>query len=292
MKKLYSLEGNTQKLDGGAMFGNAPKAVWQKWMKVDTDNRIDLACRSLLVQEKNSDGSDKNILFELGIGAFFEPKMKQRFGVVESEHRLLQSLQQIGLTHQDIDLIVLSHLHFDHMGGLLSAYQEGHELQILFPNADILFSKEAWQRALHPHKRDRASFIAPLISALKNNPKIHLVDSTSHPLLGSDYHFHFSHGHTPGMMLTEIKMPQGPMVFCADLIPGQAWVHLPITMGYDRFPEKIIDEKEALFEQLLSRNGRLFFTHDPDYTSGRLVKNEKNRFCLSECQSQLVAQKD
>ncbi|MDQ7049482.1 MAG: MBL fold metallo-hydrolase [Enterobacterales bacterium] len=292
MKKLYTLEGNTQKLDGGAMFGNAPKAVWQNWMKVDEDNRIDLACRSLLVQEENSDSSKKNILFELGIGAFFDPKMKQRFGVVESEHLLLTSLHKIGLTHKDIDVIVLSHLHFDHMGGLLSAYEEGQPAAALFPNAEILVSKEAWQRALHPHKRDRASFIEPLINALKNNPKVHLVESSNHPLLGDDYHFHFSHGHTPGMMLTEIKMPQGPIVFCADLIPGQAWVHLPITMGYDRFPEKIIDEKEALFEQILSRNGRLFFTHDPVCCCGRLIKNEKQRFVLEDCQQQLIAQVD
>jgi len=289
MKKLYTLEGNTQKLDGGAMFGNAPKAVWQKWMTVDQDNRIDLACRSLLVQEEYADSKNKNILFELGIGAFFDPKMKQRYGVVESEHLLLKSLQQIGLSHEDIDIIVLSHLHFDHIGGLLSAYKEGQETTALFPNAEILFSKEAWDRALHPHKRDRASFIEPLINVLKTNPKVHLVDSSSHPLLGDDYFFHFSHGHTPGMMLTEITMPQGPIVFCADLIPGQAWVHLPITMGYDRFPEKIIDEKEVLFEQLVSRNGRLFFTHDPDCCCGRLIKNEKQRFSLIECEQQLIA---
>ncbi len=287
MRKLYSLEGNTQKLDGGAMFGNAPKAVWQHWMEVDDENRIDLACRSLLVQETFADASSRNILFELGVGAFFDPKMKHRFGVVESEHLLLESLAKINLTHEDIDLIVLSHLHFDHIGGLLSAYQEGVEPRVLFPNADFLISKPAWERAINPHKRDKASFLKQLIEPLINNQKVHLVDSASHSLLGEGYHLHFSHGHTPGMMLTEIAMPDGPIVFCADLIPGQAWVHLPITMGYDRYPEKLIDEKALLFEHLLAKKGRLFFTHDPAIACGRLDKNDKGRYILAEAQNNL-----
>ena len=94
MKKLYSIKGNSQRLDGGAMFGNAPKAMWQKWAAVDDHNRIDLTCRGLLVQE-----DERNILFETGIGAFFEPKLKQRFGIVEPNHVLLESLAEIGLSH-------------------------------------------------------------------------------------------------------------------------------------------------------------------------------------------------
>ena len=115
--KLTSLLGNSQKLDGGAMFGNAPKAMWSQWYPCDEENRIHLQCRCLLVQEE-----DRNILFETGVGAFFDPKMKDRFGVQETEHCLIQSLQAQGLSVDDIDIIVLSHLHFDHAGGLLPAY--------------------------------------------------------------------------------------------------------------------------------------------------------------------------
>lgn len=89
-KQFYSILGNSQKLDGGAMFGNAPKALWQRWVDVDEQNRIDLVCRALLVKD-----GDKNILFETGIGAFFEPKYKDRYGVQEDEHVLLQSLQDV-----------------------------------------------------------------------------------------------------------------------------------------------------------------------------------------------------
>ena len=80
--KLWSLEGNTQRLDGGAMFGNAPKAMWQKWIAPDAQNRIPLACRCLLA----TDLDGRNVLFETGIGAFFEPKLRERYGVVEERH--------------------------------------------------------------------------------------------------------------------------------------------------------------------------------------------------------------
>ncbi len=280
--------GNSQKLDGGAMFGNAPKAMWQKWVKVDELNRIDLACRCLLVKEQNDDGGTRHILFEVGIGAFFEPKLKDRFGVVESEHVLLNSLKQLELTDADIDVLVLSHLHFDHIGGLLSQYQEGQESQLLFPNATIVVGEAAWERSFNPHFRDRASFIPSLMNMLQQRENLVIVKGESHPVLGNGYRFHFSDGHTPGMMLAEIDMPNGPIVFCADLIPGVPWVHLPITMGYDRFPEKLIDEKQQLLSDLLKRNGRLFFTHDSETACGQLAINEKGRYILSESQAELV----
>ena len=107
--KLWSILGNSQKLDGGAMFGNAPRAMWSQWSPPDEHNRIALACRALLA----SPLAGKTVLFETGIGAFFEPKLRERYGVVEGEHVLLESLRAAGFEHEDIDVVVLSHLHFD-----------------------------------------------------------------------------------------------------------------------------------------------------------------------------------
>jgi glyoxylase-like metal-dependent hydrolase (beta-lactamase superfamily II) len=277
MKSLFSLMGNSQKLDGGAMFGNAPKAMWEQWVNVDQQNRIDLSCRTLLVKD-----GDRNILFETGIGAFFEPKFKERYGVVESEHVLLNSLRSVGLDHSDIDLVVLSHLHFDHAGGLLSAWQEGQEPELLFPNAQFLVGRKHWERAINPHFRDRASFLPQLNRLLEESGRLNLVDSESSELLGNEYRFIFSDGHTPGLMLTEIATQHGPLVFAADLIPGVSWVHLPITMGYDRFPEHLIEEKQALLDDLEQRSGWLYFTHDPQVAAGRVIKNDKGRYAVAD----------
>ena len=251
------------------MFGNAPKALWSRWMQPDDQNRIRLGTRALLCQEE-----DRNILFEAGIGAFFEPKLKKRFGVVEEEHVLLSSLGDIGLSPEDIDVVVLSHLHFDHAGGLLSQYREGEKAGLEFKNATFVFSEEAWQRSLKPHSRDKASFIPRLTELLKDENKVERVTGKSSTILGDDYRFWISNGHTPGLICTEIAMPDGPIVFASDLIPARSWVHLPITMGYDRFPEGLIDEKKELLTSLVERNGRLFFTHDLDCALASVSLNE------------------
>lgn len=281
MRTLTTLQGNSQKLDGGAMFGNAPKALWQRWMQPDELNRIDLGCRALLVQEEG-----RNILIEAGIGAFFSPEMKERFGVQESHHVLLDSLAKQGLTDQDIDIVVLTHLHFDHAGGLLSAWQDGEPAQLLFPNAQFITGAGQWQRANNPHARDRASYIPELLALLKNCGRLHLVedDSASFPLLGDGWRLHWSHGHTPGQMLPEVAMPDGPVVFPGDLIPGAPWVHLPITMGYDRFPEGLIEEKQALLNDLYARNGRLVFTHDPKVAIGGISRDDRGRYSVANPQ--------
>ena len=161
--KLWSILGNSQKLDGGAMFGNAPKAMWERWTSVDAGNRIDLACRALLASPLNG----KTVLFETGIGAFFESKLRERYGVQEARHVLLDSLGEAGFGHEDIDVVVLSHLHFDHAGGLLAAWEEGQPARLLFPNATYVVGAQHWQRALCPHPRDRASFIPELPGLLQ-----------------------------------------------------------------------------------------------------------------------------
>lgn len=270
---LTSILGNSQKLDGGAMFGNVPKSLWSKWITPDEQNRIPLVCRTLLIQENN-----KNILLEAGIGAFFDPILKERYGVVESHHVLLDSLQKKGLSHEDIDIVILSHLHFDHAGGLLSAWQQNKEPTLLFPRAKYVVGKIAWERAKNPHTRDRASFIPLLTKLLDESGRIVIVDSAQNDLLGSDYHFIYTHGHTPGMMHTVINMPEGPVVFAADLIPGVPWVHLPTSMGYDRAPEILIDEKKNLLDYLIKNNGRLFYTHDKDIALSNVHLDEKGKF--------------
>ncbi|MCC8364519.1 MBL fold metallo-hydrolase [Lysobacter sp. A6] len=279
--KLWSILGNSQKLDGGAMFGNAPRALWSRWATPDEGNRIALACRALLASPLNG----KTVLFETGIGAFFEPKMRERYGVVEDRHILLESLHAAGFEHEDVDVVVLSHLHFDHAGGLLAPWSEGRAPELLFPNATYVVGRECFERAKSPHSRDRASFIPELPGLLERSGRLELVDGAHSQALGKSVRFHYSDGHTPGLVLSEIVGPDtssgdahGGVVFCADLIPGRPWVHVPITMGYDRNAELLIDEKREFLEDKLARNVHLFFTHDPGCALAQVTRDDAGRF--------------
>lgn len=281
--KLWSIRGNSQKLDGGAMFGNAPKAVWEKWSPADDLNRIELACRALLASPLGG----KTVLFETGIGAFFEPKLRERYGVQESRHVLIDSLREAGFEHEDIDVVVLSHLHFDHAGGLLAPWSEGRGPELLFPNATFVVGATHWERARHPHPRDRASFIPELPGLLEASGRLEIVSGAHSQALGESVRFSLSDGHTPGLMLAEIG-GDGGVVFCADLIPGRPWVHLPVTMGYDRYPELLIDEKQRFLQDKVARGVRLFFTHDTQCALAEVVRDEKGRFATVNELTELV----
>ena len=237
-------------------------------------------------------------------------------------------MRAAGFSHEDIGAVVLSHLHFDHAGGLLAPWQAGYSPALLFPNAKFIVGKRAWERACQPHPRDRASFIAELQPLLEASGRLELVENEHSFTLGKHVRFTFSDGHTPGLMLAEVvpgrspnaseamdgrerppgrspnaseamdgrerlpgrspnaseamdgreRPPDSGVVFCADLIPGRPWVHLPVTMGYDRAAELLIDEKRAFLEDKLARQVRLFFTHDPACALARVTRGDKGRY--------------
>jgi glyoxylase-like metal-dependent hydrolase (beta-lactamase superfamily II) len=122
-------------------------------------------------------------------------------------------------------------------------------------------SRRAWERACAPHPRDRSSFIPGLTELLERSGRLEVVDAPTSAYLGPSVRFELTEGHTPGLMHAELG-GDGGVVFCSDLIPGRPWVHLPVTMGYDRYPERLVDEKRRFLEDKIARGVRLYFTHD------------------------------
>ncbi len=286
---LSAIEGNRQKLDGGAMFGNAPRPMWEKWLKPDAIGRIDLACRALLIEV---DG--QKILCETGIGAFFEPKLAERYGVQDPEtHHLLRSLEKLGIHEKDINTVILSHLHFDHAGGLLPPYAEiaAGRSDLLFPNARYYVGQEAWERNQKPHVRDRASFIPELGDKLLKSQRLTMIPTGTELApkdLPSCLSFFYTSGHTPGHMHTLIRGISSTALFCGDLIPGSTWLHSPITMGYDRFAEHLIDEKQELYSRAVPEHWLLFFTHDPVFVASYAQRDEKGRVIVDKPMKSMV----
>jgi len=283
--KLSSVESNRQMLDGGSMFGNAPKAVWSRWIQPDEIGRIPLACRCFLLEIEG-----KNVLIETGIGAFFEPKLADRFGVqTPDQHRLLENLEKLGIEEKDIDMVILSHLHFDHAGGMLPTFAEiqAKGERLLFPNAQYIVGQESWERANAPHERDRASFLPNLNHLLDASGRMKLIDPDRDTLFNGRIRFVKSSGHTPGQIHTVIQGETQTAFFAGDLIPGRHWVHVPITMGYDRYPEMLIDEKKQLYKTVTDENWLVLYTHDSDISASYVAKDEKGRFTFKDEQVEL-----
>jgi glyoxylase-like metal-dependent hydrolase (beta-lactamase superfamily II) len=283
--RLDAVLGNSQRLDGGSMFGNCPRALWERWCSPDEHHRIALGCRSLLVREPG-----RTVLLEAGIGAFFDPEARRRYGVREDRHVLLDSLAMRGVAPEDVDVILLSHLHFDHAGGVLREWREDEPPALAFPKAHYVVGREAWERACRPHARDRASFVPGLTDLIAATGRLEVVDGARSPLLGDAYELLSSHGHTPGMVLARLATIHGPVTFGADLIFALPWIHLPITAGYDRYPELVIDEKRALLELLCEEDGWLFLTHDPEFAATRVARDEKGRFMPRDAVRELTWQ--
>lgn len=260
MLRVRPIPGNTQRLDGGSMFGNAPRALWARWYSPDADGRILLACRAVLVE----DGAQR-VLLETGIGSFFEPKLKERYGVVEDRHVLLDSLAAIGLGHSDVDVVVLSHLHFDHAGGLLAPYDSSGRRELLFPNAKIVVGRTAFERSKRPHPRDRASFVPGLAELIEASGRLVLVEPASAraDILGPRFRLTETEGHTPGLLHATVLGSARRLFYASDLVPGVPWVRPPITMGFDRFPERLVDEKLEVLDRLAKDGALLAYVHDP-----------------------------
>ena len=153
---------------------------------------------------------------------------------------------------------------------MLTAWHPDQEPQLVFSNAQYLVGSDHWDRAINPHPRDRASFIPILHELLIQSGRLQLVSGTFHELLGPEVLFSYTNGHTPGLMHAQIA----DLLFASDLIPGSAWVHVPISMGYDRFPEQLIDEKSQFLRNIVDEKLRLFFTHDPDYSAAHIEQKE------------------
>lgn len=281
--------GNSQRLDGGAMFGNAPKAMWSKWEKSDQNNQIYLSTRCMLVELDST-----YYLFEAGVGNFFPPNMASRYGVIENNSVLVDSLTGHGINPDQISHVIMSHLHFDHVGGLLTPYSDENKYELIFKNASFYTSTLAWERALKPHKRDRASFIPELQKLLQESGRLKFLKGLNgHKDLPTSFQFRYYHGHTPGLVVSSVNFPtntfpQAKIYFATDLIPGKSWTNNSITMGYDRYPELAIDEKEELLELIHKEGSFLFYTHDPDTALASVKINDRGRFGPNETWSELT----
>lgn len=251
--KLYKIETGNFKLDGGAMFGVVPKVLWEKQYPADENNQCNLVMRCLLVEDE-----DRKILIDNGLGEKQDEKFLKNFGLF-GDDSLEKSLKSHGFSFEDITDVVLTHLHFDHCGGTIK-YDENRNLVPAFPNAKIWSSKQQWELALNPNKREKASYFKENLLPMQESGKLQLFEENM--FLTPNVEFRLIHGHTAGQTIVYIDYNGKTVVYTADLLPLVAQIPIAWVMSYDTLPLVTLDEKKALLEEAAEKNQILFFEHD------------------------------
>ena len=267
MMKLHKIEAGHFKLDGGAMFGVVPKSIWNRTNPADELNLCSWATRCLLIEE-----SDRLILVDTGLGNKQDEKFFSHY-YRHGNDDLLSSIHKCGFHENDITDVILTHLHFDHVGGAVSI-REG-KLIPTFPNAVYWSNKEHWEWAVNPNAREKASFLKENILPLEESGKLQFIQVTD----GIDFTQHikirFAYGHTQAMMLPQINYNGRTILYMADLLPSVGHIPLPYVMSYDMFPLKTLDEKAIFLQEALDKHYILFLEHDPVNECCILKETEK-----------------
>jgi glyoxylase-like metal-dependent hydrolase (beta-lactamase superfamily II) len=256
--QLHAIACGNFKLDGGAMFGVVPKLLWEKTNPADANNRIEMCCRSLLVEEGN-----RLILIDTGMGNKQSEKFfshYDRWG----EDNLDQSLRQKGFHRDDITDVFLTHLHFDHCGGAVIRNDNGI-LVPAFKNAVFWSHENHWKWATQPNPREKASFLPENILPIEESGRLKLLKGEGFLLENTPLGFDIIlvNGHTEKQMLPVIKYQGKTLVYSADLIPTVGHLPIPYVMGYDTRPLMTMEEKSHFLNLAYDQDFLLFLEHDP-----------------------------
>lgn len=266
--EIYGLRDGFFFLDGGAMFGVVPKTLWEKKFPADKKNRIKLALNSILIKT-----AKELILVETGIGGDLDPKFYDYYSV-ERKPGLVLSLEKLGYQAEDIDLVVNTHLHFDHCGGNTSRNEKGEDAPT-FPKARYIIQKGEWEYALHPSERDKASYLEQNFLPLEKHGLLQLVDGNKE--ISEGVEVIVVPGHTSRHQCLKVSTGGKVFFFLGDLVPTSAHVRLSYIMSYDIFPQQTLENKRKYFEQAIEEDWILAFNHDPEHFFGK-VKKVNNKY--------------
>lgn len=238
--------------DGGSSFGILPKAVWNKDIETDNKNRIRLACNLLLLQ-----AAHRNILVDTGMGAVHDAKTLKIYR--PEKYSLAEKLAQKGLSRDDIDSVILTHLHHDHIGGLLTGTVE--QPQLAFPNADYYVQKKEWETAVNPDELNEAAyrFNAPL-KLLADNPRLRLIEGDFN--VSEQIRLVHVGGHTVGSQSVRVADGGKLLYYAGDILPQRFHLSLSVTSAYDVSRQETVTSKKMILNELKNKKGILILNHE------------------------------
>ena len=247
------------RLDGGAMFGVIPRTLWEKKIAPDARNRITLAMNCLLIH-----AGGKRILVETGAGDKWDPKLRDIYAIEQS--RLLNGLRDYDLSPEEIDVVVNTHLHFDHCGG--NTFVEKGKVLPVFPNARYVVHRGEFEHAKNPNERDRASYFDDNYVPLESTGVLSVLEADHTLVPGVD--LIVVPGHTAHMQCVKLTGGGKTAFFFADLIPTTAHLPLPWIMGYDLYPMTTLENKKRWVPQVIREGWLALFGHDANVAAAYL----------------------
>lgn len=269
--KLHIIETGYFKLDGGAMFGVVPKTMWSKKYPADEYNLCTWQMRCLLVEDGN-----RKILIDTGMGSKQDAKFRSHFHPF-GEKTLQSSLADAGFSVDDVTDVLLTHLHFDHVGGALELDKSGNIVPT-FSNAKYWSNDKHWKWAIEPNAREAASFLKENIMPLQEMGILELIDVEEDIKFSDNISLNFAYGHTEALMAPTIHLPSGKkLIFTADLLPSPHHISMPWVMGYDVRPLVTLDDKAKLYEKVVDQDYYIFYEHDKDIACSQIVTGKRGR---------------
>ena len=271
---IHRIDAGRFRLDGGAMFGVVPRVLWEKKKPADEKNRITMATMLVVLDDGN-----RRILIDTGIGQKHGAKFESIYGVDHSRYSLQGSLKAHGYSTGDITDVILTHLHFDHVGGATMRTEEA-TVAPTFPNATYYVQEKQWEWALSPSERDRASFLPDNYLPLREAGQLELLHGELELFPGVRVIPIF--GHTPAQQMVLVEGSEESFLFAGDLLPTAAHVPLAWIMSYDLQPLTTLEEKKIYLERAVCDNWLVFFEHDPEVSCARIEKTERNDYRAGE----------
>jgi glyoxylase-like metal-dependent hydrolase (beta-lactamase superfamily II) len=252
---LHTIDTGFFKLDGGAMFGVVPKAIWNKTNPADANNLCTWAMRCLLIEDEG-----RLILIDTGIGNKQDEKFFSHY-YLHGDASMDSSLAALGFNRDDITDVFLTHLHFDHVGGAIE--RVGDKLLPAFKNAKYWSNQQHWDWAVYPNEREKASFLKENILPVKESGQLQFIADEDGVEFTPNVTVKFVYGHTDAMMLPLINYKGKQVLYMADLLPSVGHIPLPYVMAYDMFPLKTLTEKKLILNECVENDYILYLEHDP-----------------------------
>jgi len=263
--ELTVVSDGTYFLDGGAFFGVVPKAMWSKKVTADALNRVDTGLNSLLIRT-----GDKNILVETGIGNKLPEKLVQ---IYTQPAKLLDNLHAAGVAPEDIDIVINTHLHFDHCGW--NTVRRGDHVVATFPRAKYYAQRQEWQHGRLQLERDAISYMSPNYDPLIESGQMVLLDGDAEVVPGVSVKIF--PGHTADMQAVMVEGGGKKACYISDLIPTAAHLDLTWVMAFDLFPLETIESRKKFYAQAIPEKWLTVFTHDDATPWGYVERGERGK---------------